>query len=160
MGRHKKIKIESPKKCRYAQCKHDTREIPIGEEVQNGSYYYHKDCYEDKLARARIVDIWKNAIDPNPIYMQLNRAINDVLKNPSVSAQKLEYQLIWCINHGWHMKQPSALHYVAKCEEAAEAYRASNTPKFNDAQFVADEEEKKNDFEYKPQKSGFGKIIK
>ena len=147
--------------CKYTHCNHNTREIKDGEEfVKIGQWYYHKDCNNDRVCINQIIDVWKRSVDPHPIMGEIRRAINNIIKNYNIRPQQLLFQLIWCLNNGWDIKHTNGIYYVVKCDDALAAYKAANTPKFNDTQFIADEEEKKSDFEYKPQKVGFGKILK
>lgn len=150
------------KTCKYPHCKHESKLIPIGEEVNAyGNVYMHADCNEDRLARGRIIDIWKESIDPHPIMNQVSGIINQVLEDPQMSAKHLEFNLIWCLGHGWHIKRPAGLRYVAKCDEANAEWKKKNTPKIPlDTEFKIAEEVKAGDFVYKPQTSGFNKVLK
>lgn len=152
--------MKKPKICKYKNCLHESREIPIGEEVQNHSVYYHKDCNEERICINQIIDIWKWSVDPYPIMAEIRRAINNITENYGVRPKQLLFHLTWCLNNGWNIRHANGLYYVAKCEEAADAYKKANMPKFTDEQFVASNDEINNNFDYKPQKTGFGRILK
>lgn len=148
--------------CAYSHCEcfHNSKEIPVGEEVKVGLLYYHADCNNQRIAENRIVDIWTNSVDPNPIMKQLRGVMKKILDNPSMTAEKLEYHLLWCLSHGWNIKRPGGLYYVAKCEEADAAWNKhyKPKPKFTDEDFKAMETTQADDFVYRPQATGFNRI--
>lgn len=110
----------------------------------------------------QIVDIWINAVDPHPIIARLRKCINNIVDKNDMDPKQLLFHLTWCLNNGWHLRYPEGLYHVAKCEEAAEAWRKRNTKKIDEAAFVVDEDPKlatDSDFVYKPMKNGFGRIL-
>lgn len=152
----------SDKKCRYVHCCHPDHKISDDDTfVKVGSYYYHEDCNVERIATNRIIDVWKQSVDPAPIVKNLRRVINNVVNSYNIKPTQLLFQLTWCISNGWNIRHPWALHYIAKCEDAKAAFRQSaNIQKFADDLFVVTEQEVSDSFAYTPQKTGFGRILK
>lgn len=67
-------------KCRWTHCKHDSRDIPNGEEVHgNGSAYYHKDCWDQKTTIDSILTTWSENIDAFVNMATLRSIVNNLV---------------------------------------------------------------------------------
>lgn len=54
-------------KCRYKYCKHGG-EVNKEDAVVDGNAYFHPDCYRAKMAMKEILSIYRDRIDPNPMW--------------------------------------------------------------------------------------------
>lgn len=118
--------------CRYKYCKHDPRTIDEDDCVKVGHSYYHKDCYEEKSAIDKVIDLWSTSIDPNPIYAELRRHINAIVYDWKFPAKKLLFYLEWAVNTNWGIKHPAGLRYLVKSDDAEKAWKNRTVSKKRD----------------------------
>lgn len=150
------------KKCRYKYCKHASHEVEETDAIKIGSSYYHKDCYAEKLAIDGIIDLWVDKVDSDPVFTRLRQVINRIVYDKGFPANKLLFYLHWAVKTGWPIKHPPGLFYLIKDEKAEAAWRAAQAKKavIPDDFVVVEDHKTDNDFVYKPQKSGFGRILR
>lgn len=115
-------------KCRWSHCKHGG-EVDKSEAVQVGSAYYHKDCYTEKKSIEDIITVYTERVDPNPIIPAIRKVINDLIFNKGYDAEYLLYAVNYCLDHGWKLKYPGGLYYVAKNDDVKTGWARKNMAK-------------------------------
>lgn len=157
-------------KCRYSHCKHGG-EVKIEDAVKVGkNTYWHPDCLAEKNAMAEIIDVWVKRIDEHPIFSLLRKTVDDLVYKEGNDAECLLFSLNYCIDHGWNLRYPSGLRYVAKNGDAKQEWERSIKEKqaieMRQRQKADREENRREEnisssFTYKPQKArGFDDILK
>lgn len=108
-------------KCAYSHCKHGGI-VDEKEAVKVSTRYYHPDCLIEKNAMTEIVDVWFRRVDSKPIYTNLRRTISDLVYKDGNDAEYLLFALNYCIDHGWTLRHPQGLRYVAKDTDAKDEW--------------------------------------
>lgn len=148
-------------KCRYGHCKHDSKDIPDGEAVHVGNAYYHQDCYREKQSIDDIIAVWCERVDDKPIYGELRGVINNLIFKTGYPAEKVLWYLRWATTHGIGIKHPPGLYWLMKNEKIAKAWEDAQKKTIADNwEFELANTEAPSGFEYKPQTTGFKRIIK
>ena len=156
-------------KCKYSHCKHESTEIPKGEEVLVGkASYYHKDCYQEMTAIKNVIDTYVKKIDSHPIMSLLRKVVNEIVYKHKVDARFLLFALNYCIGHNWSINHPQGLYYVAKSDAAKQQWErmmaSKNRKEIKETQKNAEiNNDIDNDktFEYHVQKTvGFEDILR
>lgn len=155
-------------KCKYSHCKHETTEIPNGEEVLVGkSSYYHKDCYEEMSTIKNIIDVFVKKVDEHPIMSLLRKVVNDIVYNHKVDAKYLLFALNYCVDNNLPIRHPQGLYYIVKNNAINQQWQhvlASQNRKeikerLKNVEINSEEEDKS--FEYHVQKAvGFEDILR
>lgn len=117
-------------KCGYSHCKHGG-EVNKEDGVLSGTRWFHPDCLAEKNAILEIIDVWYKRVDEHPIFTNLRRTIDNLVYKEGNDAEFLLFSLNYCLDHGWNLKHPPGLRYVAKNEDAKKAWekqKAVSTP--------------------------------
>lgn len=151
-------------KCRYAHCKHENKDIPKGEEVKNGTGYWHKDCLKESMDIREIVSVFQQEINPNVVIAQLRRTINDIVYNKGYGADFLLFGLNYYVLHGITLNYPAGLYYVLQNKDVQKEWKKIQDNKIKaelkNHEFVGQEETQITDFKYKDtNKSKFSSVI-
>ena len=148
-------------KCRYSNCKHDSKEIDKDEAVKSGNSYYHADCFRDKENRKEIIDLFVKHINPHPVYNQLQTVISTIINQKGLSSDFLLFGLKYYIEHKIPLNYPQGLYYVIQNKQVIEAYNKLNERKvLAKENFVITEDNNEVEFSYKPTKAkGFADIL-
>lgn len=102
-------------KCKYVNCIHgEDKDIPIEEAVAIGKSYYHKDCAQIKQDIAEIIDIFVKEFNPNVVFSQLQKAINDILFNRCVDSGMLLFGVKYYVKNKYKLNYPGGLYYVVQ----------------------------------------------
>ena len=148
-------------KCRYSNCKYDSKEIDKDKAIKCGNMYYHKDCYKEKENKKIIVDLFVKCINPHPVYNQLHSVINNIINQKGVSSDFLLFGLKYYIEHKIPLNYPQGLYYVIQNKQVIKAYNDKKNKKeiLNLNSFVV-QEDNEVEFNYKPTKvKGFADIL-
>lgn len=121
------MKDSSKVNCRYSNCLHKTKELSKEDAVKSGSLYYHSDCYKTKEDIKKIIDLFKNHINPNPVYAQLQKVIKDIVFSKGLGSDFLLFGLQYYIYHKIPLNYPQGLYYVVQNKKVIEAYNKSKT---------------------------------
>ena len=116
-------------KCRWSHCKHGG-EVHVDDAVKDGSSYYHKDCYEEKQNLQKILDLYVERVDPDPVFAFLRRTINDIVFKDGYGADYFLFALKYCLDNGWNIQHVPGLRYVVRNKDAKSAWEkriAANT---------------------------------
>ncbi len=108
-------------KCRWSHCKHGG-EVRLDDAVKDGSSYYHKDCYEEKQNIQKIMDLYVERVDPNPIFSLLRKTVNDLVFKDGFGADYTLFALKYCLDNGWKVKHVPGLRYVVRDDKAKAAW--------------------------------------
>lgn len=108
-------------KCRWSHCKHGG-EVRLDDAVKDGSSYYHKDCYEEKQNIQKIMDLYVERVDPNPIFSLLRKTVNDLVFKDGFGADYTLFALKYCLDNGWKIKHVPGLRYVVRDDKAKAAW--------------------------------------
>lgn len=133
-------------KCKYAHCKHQSREINKAEAIKCGSVYYHTDCYKEIETIRQIIDVYVNTVDDNPSFSELRKIINQIVYKQGVSPEFLLFALTHSSIH-----YPAGLFYIVKDQEMLKAWDIEKKKQtIKDSQFDATANyEEDSSFNYK-----------
>ena len=84
--------------CKYSSCLHDSKELNKEEAVKSGNSYYHSDCFKTKEDIKKIIDLFKNHINPNPVYSQLQSVIKNIVFTKGLGSDFLLFVLQYYID--------------------------------------------------------------
>lgn len=159
MARDPNIKV-----CRYAKCRHESKEIDTSKDafVQSGSSFYHEDCYRDKSNIDFIVEFWKNEIDPAVVYVQLRAILNRLVFENNYPSDYVAWAIQYCVKNKRKLQHPPGIKYVLENDEIKKAYKNKDKPvvKPNDSCFSArNVEEDAPKFKVKVRRTGFGSAL-
>ena len=154
-------------KCAYKYCQHGGT-VDKADAVKVGTRYFHPDCLRISKAMTKIVELYHEKVDPNPIEAYLRRTINDIVYKDGCDAEYLLFALRYCLSHGWTLHTPSGLRYVAKDGIARKEWNkitaqktVSEMKKKQSEQDAAPVDLTEKSFSYIPQKAaGFEDILK
>ena len=144
--------------CKYSQCLHKTRELDRKDAVQSGNFYYHSDCFKIKEDIKQIIDLFKNHINPNPIYSQLQSVIKNIVFTKGLGSDFLLFGLKYYIQHKIPLNYPQGLYYVIQNKSVIDAYNKEKAKKIRENVEITDETE--SCFTHIPVKNnGFADIL-
>lgn len=151
-------------KCKYAHCKHESKDIPKGEEVKNGSGYWHKDCLKESLEIREIVSVFQQEINPNVVVAQLRRTINDIVFSKGYGADFLLFGLKYFVSHKITLNYPAGLYYVLQNRDVQNEWNKKQENKIKaeikNYDFTGQEETQPIIYKYKDtNKSKFSSVI-
>lgn len=110
-------------KCTFAHCLFgDHADIPEGTEVKVGRSFYHPECAKVKENIRQITDLFVEHINPNVIFPQLTRAINNIVFEKGIDSELLLFGLQYYIDHKIPLQYPGGLYYVVQCREMLKEY--------------------------------------
>ena len=154
------------KACRFAHCRHEGKLIDLttDEYIQNGSSFYHVDCYRDKSNIDFIMSFWKNEIDSGVVYKQLRGILNRLIFTDGYSSDYVAFAVQYCVQQKKPLKYPPGLKYVLSDFVVKKAYELKTKPKkqISQSDFSAkgkDDESEGPKFNVAHKKSGFGGIL-
>lgn len=117
-------------KCRYKYCKHHSRELPKEEAVLVGkSTYYHKDCLEESQMIAKIVDLYAERVEQNPVFSHLRKTITDIVVKQKVDANFLYFALDYASKKKI-IKHIPGLYYIVKNDDIKKAWSKRKTAEY------------------------------
>ena len=131
-------------KCRWKHCKYGG-EVSKDEAVQVGIAYFHPQCYAEKEAIQKIIDVYHKRVDAHPIEGFLRKTVNDLVLKEDVNAEFLLFALNYCLDHGWKLRYPAGLKYVAKDDKSRSIWEAQQD-KIIKQQIKAQTTTENNDF--------------
>lgn len=146
-------------KCKYSNCLHEKRELMMGEAVKSGSSYYHPDCYKTKENIKQIIDLFRNHINANPVYSQLQSVIKNIIFTKGLESDFLLFGLQYYINKKIPLNYPQGLYYVIQNKDVLDAYNKEKVKTVRQKVEIKQD----NDFEFKhtPRNStSFADILK
>lgn len=145
--------------CKYANCLHNDREIEKENAVKSGSAYYHKDCLQTRDDIKEIIRLFKEHINPNPVYAQLQSVIKNIIFIKGIQSDFLLFGLRYYIEHKIPLNYPQGLYYVIQNKDVANAYNKSKIKDVKKSVEITEQTEVQ--FKHIPTKnSGFADILK
>lgn len=145
--------------CKYANCLHNNREIEKENAVKSGSAYYHKDCLRTKNDIKEIIRLFKEYINPNPVYAQLQSVIKNIIFTKGIQSDFLLFGLRYYIEHKIPLNYPQGLYYVIQNKDVTNAYNKSKIKDVKKSVEITEQTEVQ--FKHIPTKnSGFADILK
>lgn len=141
-------------KCRYAHCKHESRELNKEDAVLSGkSTYYHKDCYEEMSNIKEAIDVYFKGVDEHPNFTVLQRTIRNLVYKKGFSSDFVLFAMKYAVQRGW-LKHEAGLNYIVKDDEVKRAYEKQEQSKlrkeYEEKTEQNTEANKGQDFVYKP----------
>lgn len=134
-------------KCKYAHCKHETKDIPKGQEIKNGTGYWHEDCLKESLAIREVIDIFTKDINSNVVMPQLRRTINNIVYDKGIEAEFLLFGLKYYVSHKIPLNYPGGLYYVLQNKDVQKEWDRVQTRNIK-KEFVIEEDNNRK-YEYK-----------
>ena len=145
--------------CKYSNCLHESKEIRKEDAVKKGNFYYHPDCLQTQKDIKEIIDLFKNKINPNPVYSQLQSVIKNIVFTKGLGSDFLLFGLKYYIEHKIPLNYPQGLYYVIQNKEMINAYNKQRAVAVK--QSVEIKEETNTSFTHVPTKTnGFADILK
>lgn len=144
--------------CRYKSCLHNSKQLAKSDAIKKGNSYYHPDCLQTQEEIKEIIDLFKNHINQNPVYKQLQSVIKNIVFTKKLGSNFLLYGLKYYISHKIPLNYPQGLYYVVQNKDVINSYNKQKTKQIKKSVEIIDEEE--TTFTHIPIKStGFGDII-
>lgn len=109
--------------CRYKHCTHDNKELPRDEAVQEGTMYFHKDCFAIRKTIQEIEKFYIENFDHDPIMGQLRKTINTLIFTKKNSPQFMLYALRYAKAYNIPVRHPAGLYYLAKDYKIQESWK-------------------------------------
>lgn len=145
--------------CKYSNCLHENKEVKKEEAVKSGKSYYHGDCFKTKEDIKNIVDLFKNHINPNPVYSQLQSVIKNIVFTKGLGSDFLLFGLRYYIENKIPLNYPQGLYYVIQNKKVIESYKKLQVKEVKKTVEIMEETDL--DFTHVPIKTnGFGDILK
>lgn len=141
-------KSEKEKLCRYRNCLHENRVLGQDEGVMCGNLYYHTDCLKTKEEIKEIIVLFTERINPNPIYAQLQRVIDNIVFNKGIGSEFLLFGLRYYIDNKIPLNYPQGLYYVIQNKNMSESYNKRKSTMMKSK--IEIREEKKSTFVHIP----------
>lgn len=113
-------------KCRYSKCLHNGELIDKDKAVKIDKCYYHPDCYKIKEDIQEIVKLFKENINPNVVYSQLHKVINNIVFDKGETSDFLLFGLQYYIKNHIPLRYPQGLYYVIQNKEVNKQYQRYN----------------------------------
>ena len=151
-------------KCKYAHCKHKSKDIPKGEEIKHSTGYWHKDCLDESLCIREIIDVFVKDVNKNVVVSALRRVINDIIYVKGVDSHLLLFGLKYYVSHKIPLNYPGGLYYVLQNRDVQREWDKMQERKIKaelkDYDFTGQEETQSTNFNYKDtNKSKFSNVI-
>lgn len=152
--------------CRWTHCQHENREVDRENAVSvNGKTWYHKDCFHQKETIDKILNLYQEKIDPNPIWNQLRGVVNNIVFKNGYSADYVLFALNRYIADGKRLNYPSGLYYVVKDKHYEDAWKKKEEKKkiadISSESFTAPDPSSNTDGHiYTVKTNGFGRILR
>lgn len=153
------------KQCRCKNCLHNTKDINIktDEYHNNGSAYYHKECWDAKERIDRIKEIWEKEINEFVVWAQLVRMLNDLIYKQKKDSEYILFAIEYAAKHKskYRLAHPGGIKYILGKPEIKEEFEKSKRKIFKDSDFKIEKPTQNNapKFTTKKQTSGFGGIF-
>lgn len=145
--------------CKYSNCLHNSRELNKEDAAKSGNFYYHDDCLKTKEDIKKIIDLFKNHINPNPVYSQLQSVIKNIVFTKGLGSDFLLFGLQYYIEHKIPLNYPQGLYYVIQNKRVIESYNKSKAKKIKKNVEITEKNE--SGFTHVPVKNnGFADILK
>lgn len=109
-------------KCAFSKCCHETKDILRTEAVFDGKKYYHPDCLKTKEDIAKIIDLFATQVNPNVVFAQLRRVVNNIIFDRGIESGLLLYGIQWYIDHRRNLTYPQGLYYVVQNADVQKSY--------------------------------------
>lgn len=104
--------IDSHVRCKYSNCKHDSRVMDIRKEeyIFDGVYYWHPDCKHESDTIREIIDYWYRHVDDDESnFGNLQRVIRNLIDNKGYEP---EYILFALKEKAQYLNHPPGLYYA------------------------------------------------
>ena len=135
-------------KCKYAHCKHESRELSPEEEVQYGNGYWHQDCLSESLAIRQIIDLFSTKCNKNVVMSQLRHVINEIVYNRGVEARMLLFGIQHYLQHHWKLNYPGGLYYVIQSKDVLAEWNKQSVKEMK-TNFTVDDDNNGRKYEFK-----------
>ena len=119
-------------KCRWSHCRHGG-EVDKEDAVHVGNAYYHKDCYAEKEAIQKIIDLYHEKVDQRPLESYLRSTVNSIIFKEKYSAEYLMFAFKYCLNSGWKFHHPAGLRLAVKNSDAEKTWNKEQERKVHTA---------------------------
>lgn len=149
-------------KCRSSHCFHESKEImPDDDFVKVNNVAYHKDCYRAISNIREVIDIFAKEVNPNVVFAQLSKVVNNIVYNKKIDSGLLLYGLRFYLDRKIPIHYPYGLYYVVQNKDVQNQYKKMvAAEKVQDYEFSAPVDESQP-FEYTPTtQKGFADILR
>lgn len=109
--------------CRYTACKEQNKELLQKDSYLIGNARYHKKCYEKKIAKEQIKDLYYTKINKNVVMKVLVSVINNIIDIKEVDPDFFIYALKYCIKYKVQINSPMFLHYIVADKNVLQSYK-------------------------------------
>ncbi len=109
--------------CKAKHCFHDNKEfLPDDDVVKVKNQTYHRDCYQAISDIREVIDLFVKEINPNVVFSELRRVINNIVYTKHISSGMLLYGLKYYIDRRIPLNYPQGLYYVVQNKEVQNNY--------------------------------------
>lgn len=105
------MRNQSTVTCKYSGCLHPEKTLDKEQAIKSGNSYYHPDCFQTKEDIKKIIDLFKNHINPNPVYSTLQSVIKNIVFTKGLGSDFLLFGLQYYIDHKIPLNYPQGLYY-------------------------------------------------
>ena len=145
--------------CKYSYCLHENKEIDKENAVKVGNAYYHSDCFRTKEDIKTIIRLFKEHINPNPVYTQLQSVVKNIIFTKKISSDFLLFGLRYYIEHKLPLNYPQGLYYVIQNKDVTNAYNKTKVKNIKKSIEITEQTE--TQFTHVPvENNGFADILK
>lgn len=145
------MRNQSTVTCKYSGCLHSDKTLDKEQAVKVGNSYYHPDCFQTKEDIKKIIDLFKNHINPNPVYSTLQSVIKNIVFTKGLGSDFLLFGLQYYIDHKLPLNYPQGLYYVIQNKQVLDAYNKSKVKSIKSNIEITEETE--SNFTYIPTKT-------
>lgn len=153
------MRNQSTVTCKYSGCLHLEKTLDKEQAIKSGNSYYHPDCFQTKEDIKKIIDLFKNHVNPNPVYSTLQSVIKNIVFTKGLGSDFLLFGLQYYIDHKIPLNYPQGLYYVIQNKQVLDAYNKSKVK--NMKSNIEIKEDSGSEFTHVPiQNKSFADIIK
>lgn len=150
------------KNCTYKHCRCQSKEIPIGTEIEVGSRYYHPQCFNESENIKEIKQLYFDNISNTVVQGMLGKIINDIIYGKNVDSEYFLFAIKFAINKKIKINNPCGLHYIIDNKQIKDEWSKIQTSKIRQSIKIEDmPKQAEVNFECKNiPRSGFSSILK
>lgn len=151
--------------CGCKNCLHTSTDINLetDEFEQNGTRYYHSDCYRSVENIKKVKDIWAEKVDEYVVWKSLVRVLNDLIYKQKKDSDYILFAIGYAADREstYHLQSPYGIKYILGKKEIKEAFAKSKIKNVKDSDFKLEKPTQNNSpqFTVKQKKQGFGGIF-
>lgn len=151
--------------CRFKHCLHSSTEIKNGDDfVKNGSWYYHKDCNDLRLALNDTATLFMEQVNNQVSIAELRKVINTLCFVDGMDIRYIQFAIEFAVAHPeYRLTYPAGLYRICRnLGIQGEWIKTKNKKWFESIkkkEFVADDIRPSDSAKQKTKQRGFSRIL-